>query len=151
MDSFEKLVEFAVSKEEEAASFYEFLASVTEKKHIRKLLEQFAREERAHKKVFENLGKKGPFPGGEHRPHPMDDMKISDYLVDQPFDPKMDFQDTLILAMKREEKAYHFYRDLAGRMEDTRMADLLMRLAEEEARHKSRLEEEYDKEVLQQN
>jgi rubrerythrin len=110
--AFEKLIQFVVSKEEEAASFYEFRASVTEKKHIRKL-----------------------------HPHPIEDLKISDYLVEQPFDPKMDHQNILILAMKREEKSYHFYRDLARKMEVDGMADPLMRPAEKEAGHRSKLEE----------
>ena len=152
MGSLQKLIDFAVSKEVEAAAFYEYLASTVEKKHVRDTLLDFVKEEKKHQEIFLKLGENAQEGSlGESRAHPVSDMKISDYLVETTFDPKMNYQDILILAMKREEKAYHFYRDLALRMEDQESSDLLMDLAEEEATHKAKLETIYDREILSED
>jgi rubrerythrin len=147
MEAVEKLVNFAVAKEEESAAFYDFLSSAARRPHLRQVFEEFARQERSHKKSFEKIIKEGcrvPMKrDGASR-----DMRLSDYLVEIPFDPQMSYQDALILGMKREEKSAAFYLDLARKVEDACLAETIGKLAGEEARHKRKLEELYEKEIM---
>jgi rubrerythrin len=72
------------------------------------------------------------------------DLKIGDYLVDVPAAPDMEYQDALILAMKKEKASFRLYTDLAVTTEDGNLQSLMQGLAQEEAKHKLRLEMEYD-------
>ncbi|MBM3213042.1 hypothetical protein FJZ33_12530 [Candidatus Poribacteria bacterium] len=63
----------------------------------------------------------------------------------------MEYQDILIMAMKREESAVKLYTDLASRVQEPKMNKLLQFMAQEESKHKLRLETEYDKNVLRED
>jgi rubrerythrin len=63
----------------------------------------------------------------------------------------MKYQDILILAMKREEQATRLYADMSKKVDDPQLQNLLLTLAREEAKHKNKLETEYDENVLREN
>ena len=63
-------------------------------------------------------------------------------------DERLTVGQVLRMAVEREMQAVQFYTQLALRAEDPAMKDLYHRLAEEEFRHKSRLEMEMLKEGL---
>ena len=63
----------------------------------------------------------------------------------------MDYQDALILAMKREKAAFRLYTDLAAATDDADLKSTFEALAQEEARHKLKIEIEYDDRILQDN
>jgi rubrerythrin len=56
----------------------------------------------------------------------------------------MDYQDALIVAMKKEKAAFRLYMDLADFTGDEGLKALLVMMAQEEAKHKLRFEVEYD-------
>ncbi len=147
MDSFEKLLQYAVTKEDEAAAFYEFLAAEAGQENIRQVFLELAEQEKEHRKVFENVVSKGCSLGHKPDPH-LSGLHIVDYLVETPFDPHMSYQDTIILAMKREEKSEALYRDLAHKVADACLAETIVNLAEQEAAHKTKLEKIYERDVL---
>ena len=60
----------------------------------------------------------------------------------------MDYQEALILAMKKEKASFRLYNDLAATTDDADLRSLLLGLAQEEAKHKLRLEVEYDEHFL---
>jgi rubrerythrin len=76
------------------------------------------------------------------------DLHISEYLVPPAEKGEKSFQDTLILAMKKEETAFRLYTDLAGKQRGEDARNTFLRLASEEARHKRYLEEMYDDEIF---
>jgi len=53
--------------------------------------------------------------------------------------------------MKREEKAHDLYTELAAKGRDPHVVKLFQMLAQEELKHKNRIEKEYDEEVLRDN
>jgi rubrerythrin len=65
--------------------------------------------------------------------------------------PEMDYQDALVLAMKKEKAAFRFYLDLANQTANEEQKSLFLSLAQEEAKHKLRFEIEYDEIVLKEN
>jgi rubrerythrin len=52
------------------------------------------------------------------------------------------------MAMKKEESAVKLYNDMAAHVENPKLEKLLKFMAQEEAKHKLRLETEYDENVL---
>ena len=58
-------------------------------------------------------------------------------------DPDMAFGDALILAMKREDKAYELYSLLAEISEDDDLSVLFLGLAREEQQHRTKIEKTY--------
>ena len=146
--SVEEILDFAIRKEEEAAEFYTSLADKMKKPAMRKALEEFAREELGHKAKLLEV-KKGKLL--EPARGKVIALKIADYLADVEPTADLDYAEALTLAMKREKASYKLYMDMASATEDDALRSTLLSLAQEEAKHKLRLEIEYDEHVLAWN
>jgi rubrerythrin len=143
--SLERILEFAIEREQEAVDFYTDLAGKSSSPEMRKVFEQFAGEERGHKAKLEGV------KAGKHMPvsaKPVMDLRISEYVVASEPGPDLSYQDALILAMKKEKASFRLYSDLAGLVDDENVRSLLLGLAQEEAKHKLRFEVEYDERFL---
>ena len=139
--SFDKVLDFAILREEEAHQFYTDLASRMERPQMREVFEDFAREERGHKAKLTAI-KEGRLQAPKMSK--IIDLKIGDYLVEVEPVPNMDYQQALVLAMKKEKAAFKLYMDIANRLEDEQQRNMFLMLAQEEAKHKLRFELEYD-------
>jgi rubrerythrin len=147
-NNIEDVLDFAMDSEEEAVQFYTRLAERVEKPWMRAVFEGFAREEQGHKAKLAAIKE-----GRVDLPAPakVQDLKIGDYLVDQKPNPELDYQEALILAMKKEKAAFRLYSDLANVTEDEKLRQVFQALAQEEAKHKLRFEIEYDDNILTEN
>ncbi|MFH1010825.1 MAG: ferritin family protein [bacterium] len=146
--SAEEVLNFAIAREEEAAAFYRSLAARMEWPWMTKTFEQFAREEDGHKAKILGI-KEGRLsvPTKEK----ISDLKIGDYLVDVEPTGELDYQEALIVAMKREKASFKLYMNLADAVDNAALRDLFLVLAQEEAKHKLRFELEYDEHILKEN
>mgnify|MGYP003573717711 CR=1 FL=1 len=144
----DEVLDFAIANEEEAARFYYDLSSRAENKWMRKVFEDYAKEEMRHKDKLMSV-KKGKILLGSSKK--VLDLKMSDYLVDVEATGDLDYQDAIILAMKKEKAAFRLYHDLSEAAEDEQVRELFAGLAQEEAKHKLRFELEYDDKFLQDN
>ena len=148
MDKFgsvNELLDFAIQKEEEANKFYTGLAGKMDRPAMRQVFEDFAKEEQKHKEKLLGIKEGKRLNSAEQK---ITDLKIGDYLVDMEPSPDMDYQEALILAMKKEKASFRLYNDLAATTDDADLRSLLLGLAQEEAKHKLRLEVEYDEHFL---
>jgi rubrerythrin len=143
--TFEKIISFAIEKEKEAAELYENMSSLARKPNAKVMFNELAEEEVKHREFLEGMTEENvpDVPLQE-----VTDLKISDYLVDVSPKPDMEYQDILIMAMKREEGAVKLYNDMATQVQEPKLQKLLKFMAQEEAKHKLRLETEYDENVL---
>ena len=141
--SVEEILDFAIAREEETNKFYTDLAQKMENPAMRKVFEDFAKEELGHKTKLEAV-KRGEFA---IKPESVRSLGIADYVVDVEPKADMSYADTLDLAMQKEETAYRLYLDLAVASQNEELSDMLLNLAQEEAKHKQRFEIEYDNEV----
>jgi rubrerythrin len=115
---------------------------------MKKILLDFSEEEKRHKKLLLDV------KAGEHELTPEQevlDLKISDYLVEVDVSEKMSYQDALIIAMQRERAAYELYTDMAAKIPESHLKEVIDGLAKEEAKHKLFFESEYDERVLTDN
>ena len=143
------IIEFPIERVQEAVGFYTGLMDKSRFAPQNALLGEIADMERGHTIVLQNLEKKG-IPEGPAKK--VADLAISDYLVkpDKPAD-QLEYQDILILAMKREEASLRLYTDLSERTAGTPAAGVFLRLAGEEAGHKLKFETLYDQDILKEN
>jgi rubrerythrin len=142
------ILDFAIRGEQEAVDFYSALATKSKNEQIKKVFLEFAGEEMKHKARLLGIKEdKNFYLSGET----VRDMKIADYLVDIVPKPDMTYSDALILAMKKEKKAFQLYSFLSEQTTDPVMRGLFHTLALEESRHKLRFELEYDEYILREN
>ena len=146
--SVNEVLDFAIEKEEEARLFYLEWAEKLENKALREQFVQFAGEENQHKEKLQRVKSGSTFKPSARQ---VTDLKIVDYLVDIVPTPEMDYQEALIVAMRREKASFKFYTDLAAMAGDEAMRETFQALAQEEAKHKLRLETWYEKEIYTEN
>ncbi|MEW6188315.1 MAG: ferritin family protein [Thermodesulfobacteriota bacterium] len=141
----QEIIQFAVTKEKDAQTFYRSVASLSRYPGIGPLFLELAAEEEKHEKILRELPDPSTLP---EKSKTIPDLKISDFLVDLKFHPDMKYQEVMILAMKNEEKSLNFYRAWESRVEDPTQKKLFAHLADQEAEHKYRLESLYDEKIL---
>ena len=148
MNSIDEILDYAIDQEQQAADFYADLAGRAEKAGMKEVLMEFAAEEQRHKERL--LAVKT----GEYELTPEQkvlDLKISDYLVEVEATDDISYQDALIVAMKRERAAYELYSDMAEKITASKLREVFVGLAREEAKHKLFFESQYDERVLVDN
>ncbi|MBI5569150.1 MAG: ferritin family protein [Desulfomonile tiedjei] len=146
--SVDEVLDFAIGQEEQAFQFYTELAGRMDRPWMSKIFKDFAQEEMGHKKKLEDVKSGKRLIAAAQK---VLDLKLSDYLVDAEPSAHMDYQQALLLAMKKEKKAFKMYTDLAGSTEDAGLQTVFLSLAQEEAKHKLRFEIEYDDFVMTDN
>ena len=109
------------------------------------MFEEFSREERKHQKMLEDFKVQGPAASmQEYQFKWVADIKRSNYVVDVEYSPGMGYNEILMLAMKREEKALQLYNDFLNQTASEDSKTLFKVLCQEEAKHKLALETMYD-------
>ncbi|MGD0100617.1 MAG: ferritin family protein [Acidobacteriota bacterium] len=149
--SVQEILEFAIQKEAEAHDFYLEWSGRMEKASMKKKLQDFANEEMKHKEKLTAIKANKLQMQALSPEKKVIDLKIGDYLVDVDPSTDLDYQGALILAMKKEKKAFKLYNDLAEMTQNENIRTLFLGLALEEAKHKLRLETEYDEYILTEN
>jgi len=147
-DSVDKILDFAIQKEQEAADFYTDLANKMEVEYMKEIFNQFASEEQGHKAKLIAVKDGQQMLAAEEQ---VQDLKIGDNLVDIELTGDLGYQEALILAMKAEKAAFRLYNDLATATDDSNLERMFLDLAQEEAKHKLRFEIEYDDQILREN
>lgn len=143
-----EILDFAIEREQEAVDFYNEIAAKTDNSEMKKVFEQFAREEMGHKAKLLNIREAGLFNLSFNK---IEDLKIADYVVNIEASTDMTYHDALILAMQKEKAAFKLYQELAKRAPNNEVSNIFLSLAQEEAKHKLRFEIEYDEYVLREN
>ncbi len=148
LDAFNEIIEFAIRNEEKAIYSYGSLAEIARTPGLKKLLLELQEEEKNHKKLLQEITKEKI---ESLEIEEVTDLKISDYLVGEPPGSDMSFQDLLILAAKKEQRAVELYSDMERKVKNKELKRLFEFLIQQEKSHKLKLEEEYEKHVLEED
>ena len=144
----DEILDFAIQNEQKAVDLYTSLAQNARSRSAKETFLAYADEERVHKTKLQEV------KSGQRlvkAAEAVQDLKIADYTVDVELDENPDYQSVLLFAMKQEKAAFRLYSDLATLAPSADIKDLLLSLAQEEAKHKLRFEIEYDENVLTEN
>ena len=144
-DSLDEIIDFAIEKEQEAAEFYLSVSEQETFSGTKEMFTDFAAEEKKHENLLMDFKTSGISDGmKEYRLKWITDIKRSDYVVDLEYTPGMAYNEILMLAMKREEKALKLYNDFLAQADTDDATKLFKILCQEEAKHKLALETMYD-------
>ena len=148
----QRILRTAIQREIDAYTLYTTAAKMVETLHAKQMLTELAAQEVGHRKKLEAL-----LAGrllkvlSKAQQKKVVDLKITDYLVEEPLAADSDLQDILIVAGKREKASHDLYAGLAQVAEDDDTVRLFELLANEEMQHKRRVESLYDELIYQEN
>lgn len=146
--SVEEALKIAIQREIEAFNLYSDAAQGTSNMALRKALLEMAEQERGHRVKLENIAAGNVrWAVRVAKTQPATDLRLSDYLEGGSLEPNAGYQDILLFAAKREKAAYDFYRGMAELVDDALIQNVFEMLANEEMKHKNRLERMYEDEV----
>ena len=146
LKSYEDIIKFAIGREEAAIDAYGDMSEMTKTPGLRELLLELQNEERNHKKLLEDITSEQI---ASFNTEEVIDLKISDFLTEEPPSEEMTFQDLLILAAKKEQQAVDLYTKLGEDSDNEDLKKLFDFLITQEKSHKLKLETEYEKHVLE--
>jgi rubrerythrin len=138
-----EILDQAIQNEEDANQFYSQAVNTVKDPSAKELLNEFAEIELKHKTVLQNFDL-STVDEEHHTVKEAHDYHIGDYLLDKEITPDSSIQDIMIHAMKREQKAYQFFKDMAKVVSSIEVRNLFEDLAAEELDHKGKIETEYD-------
>ncbi|RTZ96693.1 MAG: rubrerythrin [Deltaproteobacteria bacterium] len=144
-ENLEEIFDFAIKLEQEAVKFYEDTAKEESMSGTKQMLNEMAEEERKHERLLKEMKSKGIVKGMDRYKFKwIPDIKRSNFLVDVEYEKGMAYNEILLVAMKKEEKALALYNDLLKRAEGEEAKKLFKIMCQEEARHKLKFETLYD-------
>jgi len=146
------ILQTAIQREIDAYTLYSTAAERAKTPHAKELLQDLAAQEVGHRNKLEALLAGNVFRVlSKTQQKKVADLKITDYLVEEPLAADSDFQNILIVAGKREKASHDLYSALAKVTDDEATVKLFTFLAEEEATHKHRIEALYEELVYKEN
>ncbi len=141
----DEIIDFAIEKEKEAVEFYQSISKEEKFSGKRQMLEEFAEQERKHQRLLEDFkAGKAENKLADYKFKWITDIKRSDFSDDIVYRPGMPYNEILMLAAKREEKALKLYNELLAKAESEEARKVFKVLCQEEAKHKLALESLYD-------
>lgn len=149
VNSLKEILDRATQNEVNAYTFYSKAVDIVKDPSAKVLLKEFADIELKHKNKLEkfDLSKIDEEHHTLKQPH---DLHISQYLLDKEITPDSTIQDIMIYAMKKEQKSYEFYNNMAKVVTSIEVRNLFEELAAEELDHKGRIETEYDEVIYKE-
>ncbi|MBF0436977.1 MAG: ferritin family protein [Magnetococcales bacterium] len=143
ISTFEDAIRFAIKHEEEEAKFYEGMAQRSKSEDQKQAMLGHAAEEYDHKRRLEVILANKHLPKST-RVVPDSDMKLAEMLVIEDRGGSISYEDSLLLAAKREKQASLFYRGLAETAPSGELAEVFAFLAEQETKHGKQIEQRFD-------
>lgn len=132
-------IDIAIQREIEAYDFYRGLFDKVKDPAARDALEFLAKEEQKHRAFLEEY-QSGKLGAEALRLTQVIDYKIAEHLEKPDIDKDLESKDVYLVAAHREQNSYRFYADLAAIHPEGRVKDMLLRMANEEKRHKEKVE-----------
>ncbi len=146
-----KALDLAVMMEEQSIQLYTTAMNAVQNPGSKQFLKELMEIEAGHKeKLIEakNNPEKISEIGSLNSKIP--DLGIAEISSEATLSHGADYQQILIFAAQREKDAHDYYINLAGNFKGKRIGEMFEAFAQEEMKHKYRLESEYDEFVLQE-
>lgn len=142
------VLKMAISREIQAAEFHMKSAGRVDNPAVQVVFERLAEEELKHKARLElELMKEGIVVQTVGK---LVDVDEADYARELEVGPEAGFKEVLRVAIEKERRSFKFYTHWAGVVPAEEVREVLLRLAEEEAKHLVQLEAEYTKLLAQE-
>ena len=134
-----QLIDTAIQREEEAYLFYMNLYAKIDDSSVKDTIQWIAGEEKKHREFLVNY-RNGHYNAGVLQMKDVVYYKIAEHQKEPEVKADMPSADFFLLASHRELKSYHFYTDLAELYPTGETKDILLKMANEELKHKEKME-----------
>ncbi|MBN2079709.1 MAG: ferritin family protein [Spirochaetes bacterium] len=135
----EDVIGKAITREEEAFAFYTNLLKTVDDATAKDALQFLADEEKKHRD-FLVAYRDGKVGGEKLRLSEVVDYKIAQFIEAPDIEKDMQSRDVYLVASHRELNSYNFYKGLSEMQPDGEVKDMLLRMANEEMKHKEKVE-----------
>ena len=133
------ILEIAIKREEEAYDFYMDILSKVTDASVKGTLEFMAGEEKKHKAFLVSY-RDGHFGDKGLRMTDVVDYKIAEYLEEPDISAHSKPEDVYLVASHREARSHQFYTELANLHAEGEPREMLIKMANEELKHKEKAE-----------
>jgi len=133
------LIDIAIHKEEDAFAFYSKLAGQVADAGSRETLLWAAGEEKKHKAFLVEY-RTGRIHADALRLTDVTYYRIAEHQKEPEVTETLKREDVFLLAAHREQKSYAFYTELAELHPSGTAREMLLRMANEELKHKEKME-----------
>jgi rubrerythrin len=148
-DAFDDVLTFAIEDKTRAYDLYSRLAESVQPPWTRKAFEELAVEKLKQREHLEEVKRAGVL---RVMPRNVYNLQIADFVTaDVRPGEDTDTREALIFAIRVERDTLRLYTDLSDQAGDTRIQNLFLALAQEQAQHLLKLETEYEDHVFAQN
>jgi rubrerythrin len=134
-----EIINMAIQREQEAYFFYRDIMDLIQDKNVQDTLEWISNEEIKHRKFLVDY-RNGKFGGSALRMTRTVSYKIAEHLEEPEISREMKSADVFLAAAHREMKSHAFYTELATLHPGSEIGDILNRMANEELKHKEKVE-----------
>jgi rubrerythrin len=133
------VMETAIQKEREAQAFYTDLYNLVEDAIAKDALLFLVGEEKKHEEFLRKY-LQGSYGADALKLDKVIDYEIAQYLETPDIKKDMETKDVYLVAAHRELNSYNFYKNLADVHPAGEVKDLLLKMANQELRHKEKVE-----------
>lgn len=133
------LLDVAIKNEEDAYNFYMDLHDKVADKEVKDTLKFLAGEEKKHKEFLVKY-KQGGFGAEALKLDTVVDYKIAEHAEKPDLKKNMQSKDVYLVAADKELNSYNFYKSLADIEPAGQVKDMLLKMANEEMKHKEKVE-----------
>ena len=133
------IIAIAIKREEEAYDFYLDIHAKIADPSLKQTLEFIAGEEKKHKAFLVSY-RDGNLGTTALKMSDFIDYKVSEYLEEPDIDGESKPEDVYLVASHRELRSFHFYTELANLHADGEIKEMLLKMANEELKHKEKME-----------
>ena len=133
------VIKTAIQKEREAQAFYTDLYNLVEDTIVKDALLFLAGEEKKHAEFLQKY-LQGAYGADALQMNEVIEYEIAQYLEMPDIKKGMEAKDVYLVAAHRELNSYNFYKNLADVHPDGEVKDLLLKMANQELKHKEKVE-----------
>ena len=134
-----EILDMAIRREEVAYDFYMDIHDKVDDAGVKDTVEFIAREEKKHKAFLVSY-KDGKYGVDSLRMADVVEYKLAEYLEEPEISENASSEDVYLIAAHREARSHHFYKELANMHNDSKLKSMLVKMANEELKHKEKME-----------
>lgn len=140
---FDSIIEKAIANEEEAKQFYLKLSDAVADKTAKDTLLYLAGEEKKHKEYLLRYRQESFIDNAAEIDAETAD-KIAEFVQSPAVKANMESKDVYLLAAARELNSFNLYKGLAAIHPEGEIKEMLLQMANQEMKHKEKVEYLYD-------
>ena len=137
--SVSEIIDLAIQREEEAYDFYMDIHNKLEDPSVKDTIEFIAGEEKKHKAFLVGY-REGNYGAAALRMTEVVEYKIAEYLEEPEITEDTSSQEVYLVAAHRESRSHEFYTELANMHSERELKAMLLKMANEELKHKEKME-----------